>query len=198
MNEIALFHSALGVRPGITEAATRLRSAGHAVHVIDQYGGRVFDDYTEAAEFVESVGFPTLMERALAGCTKLADGFISIGFSNGAGMAEYVATQRRVAGLVMLSGGLPLEMLGASAWSGDVNAQMHNSTRDPFRRQDWIDSLSAQIHAAGAALQTFDYDGGGHLFTDPSRPDEYLPDATEKLYERVLRFCAKPRSARQP
>ena len=45
MASIALFHSVLGVRPGVLDAAARLRAAGHEVLVGDQYGGRVFDDY---------------------------------------------------------------------------------------------------------------------------------------------------------
>lgn len=40
MTDIALFHSVLGVRPGVLEAADRLRAAGHQIVVVDQYGGR--------------------------------------------------------------------------------------------------------------------------------------------------------------
>ncbi len=61
MTDIALFHSVLGVRPGISEAADRLRTEGHNVVVVDQYDGRVFDDYQEANEFAQSIGYPTLM-----------------------------------------------------------------------------------------------------------------------------------------
>ncbi len=64
MTDIALFHSVLGVRPGVREAADRLRAEGHDVVVVDQYGGRVFDDYGEADEFAQSIGYPTLMGLA--------------------------------------------------------------------------------------------------------------------------------------
>jgi len=47
MADIALFHSALGVRPGVLDAADRLRAEDHKVVVVDQYDGRVFDDYNE-------------------------------------------------------------------------------------------------------------------------------------------------------
>lgn len=33
--------------------------------MVDQYGGRVFDDYAEAGKFAESIGYPTLMGRAV-------------------------------------------------------------------------------------------------------------------------------------
>jgi dienelactone hydrolase len=98
MAEIALFHSALGVRPGITDAAERLRADGHDVLVVDQYEGRVFDDQAEAGWFVEELGFPELMRRAEAAVAGLADGFLVAGFSNGAGMAEHLATRRRCGG----------------------------------------------------------------------------------------------------
>lgn len=64
MTDIALFHSVLGVRPGIRDAAERLRAEGHKVVVVDQYDGRVFDDYDEAGEFAQSIGYPTLMGLA--------------------------------------------------------------------------------------------------------------------------------------
>ena len=51
MTSIALFHSVLGARPGVNAAADLLRSHGHTVRVVDQYDGRVFDDYTEADKF---------------------------------------------------------------------------------------------------------------------------------------------------
>ncbi|WP_290513395.1 hypothetical protein [Aeromicrobium sp.] len=35
MTDIALFHSVLGVRPGISEAANRLRTKGHDVVIVE-------------------------------------------------------------------------------------------------------------------------------------------------------------------
>src|SRR5918998_1583811 len=107
MATIALFHSALGVRPGVLDAAERLRSHGHDVRVIDQYQGRSFNGYEEAEAYVGSVGFPALMQSAMEATADLPDGFVVAGFSNGAGMAEHVAIKRGVAGAVLLSGALP-------------------------------------------------------------------------------------------
>jgi len=64
MTDIALFHSVLGVRPGVTEAADRLRAASHDVLVVDQYDGQTFDDYDEAGKFAQATGYPGLMRRA--------------------------------------------------------------------------------------------------------------------------------------
>jgi dienelactone hydrolase len=192
MGQIALFHSVLGVRPGVVDAAQRLRAAGHEVLVVDQYEGRVFDSYEEAGAFAEAIGYGDLMGRAAAAVEGLPEGFVAAGFSNGGGMAEYVATVRAVSGVLMLSGALPLAMLGAEAWPAGVPAQVHYAVDDPFRRQEWIDAVVADVRAASASAETFDYPGAGHLFTDASLPAEYDAGASERLWQRALAFCAHP------
>jgi len=192
MTDIALFHSALGVRPGIIEAADRLRAEGHHVVVVDRYDGRVFDDYQEAGEFAESIGYSRLMGLAEEAVSGVPDGFIAAGFSNGGGMAEFVATRRSVRGVLMLSGALDLGMIGVEAWPTGVAAQIHYATNDPFRDQAGIDAVAAHVSSAGASIEIFDYPGSGHLFTDPSLPDEYDAHAAELLWSRVLIFCARP------
>jgi dienelactone hydrolase len=188
MSQIVLFHSALGVRPGVLDAAQRLGDAGHEVLVVDQYDGRTFDTQEEAGRFVDSIGFPELMRRALVAVEDLDDGFVAMGFSNGAGMAEYVATQRRVAGAVLLSGALPLGILGSGPWPAGVPAQLHYAIDDPYRNQEWVDALVAEIGAV-APIETFDYACAGHLFTDPSLPDEYDAGSAGLLWTRVVDFC---------
>ena len=186
MSQIALFHPSFGVSPGVVDAAERLRADGHEVLVVDQYDGRVFDDYEEAGRFVDGIGFPELMRRAVEACAGLDDGFVAAGFSNGGGMAEYVATQRPVGGVVMMSGAMPVTELGAEGWPAGVPAQIHYSVDDPRRAQDWLDETIAQIRAAGATVDVFEYPGAGHLFTDPSRTDEYDAEAAALLGPRVL------------
>lgn len=188
--QIALFHSDLGVRQGITQAAERLRVAGHDVRVIDQYDGRTFNDHDTASAYVDEVGFPALMQRALDAVADLPDGFVATGFSNGGGMAEHVALHRNLAGVIMLSGTLPLRMLGAERWPAGLPAQIHYATDDPLRVQDWVDSVAASVRQAGGQLDFFEYPGTGHLFTDPSLPDDYDPDATDLLFDRLLSFLA--------
>ena len=190
MTTIALFHSVLGVRRGVLDAADRLRAAGHQVRVVDQYDGRVFDDYDEAGAHVEQVGFPALMTAALEGVADLPYGFLAAGFSNGSGMAEFVALQGRCAGVLMISGALPLAMLGASAWPPRVPVQLHAADADPMRHQEWNDAFLADVRAAGSPVEVFDYPVSGHLFTDPSLRGEYDAAATELLWERALAFCA--------
>lgn len=191
MVSIALFHSVLGIRAGITQAAEHLRAAGHEVLVVDQYEGKSFDSYEDGSRFVDEVGgFPELMGRAVRGVAGLPDGFVTFGFSNGGGMAEYVATQRAVAGVIMVSGSLPLSILGQSSWPG-APAQIHYTLDDPKRQEGWAEELAASITAAGARADVFAYPGKGHLFNDPTLPDEYDATLTARMWEHIDSFLAQ-------
>ena len=195
MTDIALFHSVLGVRQGIDDAADILREAGHRVTVVDQYEGRSFSDYAEASEFAEGTGYPTLMARALAAVADLPDGFATVGFSNGGGMATYVALHRPVSRVVLCSGALPLDKIGADAWPAEVPAQLHYMIEDPFKTGGSVESVMKSVNEAAAIAEYHQYPGRGHLFTDQSRPDEYDAAATASLWTAVLRFLALPTGA---
>jgi dienelactone hydrolase len=192
MASIALFHSVLGIRAGVTQAADRLRAAGHEVLVVDQYDGKSFASYAEGDRFVEELGgYPELMDRAVRGVESLPDGFVAFGFSNGGGAAEFVATQRAVAGSIMVSGSLPLHFLGQSRWPTGVPAQIHYTLDDPKRHEGWADELAASIVEVGAKVDVFAYPGSGHLFTDPTLPDEYDPALTEQMWAHIDAFLAE-------
>jgi len=70
MADIALFHSALGVRPGVLDAADRLRAEAHEGVVVDHYDHRVFDDYDKASEFIESTKRRARRHRWLSSPTR--------------------------------------------------------------------------------------------------------------------------------
>ena len=150
----------------------------------------MFDDYETAGAYVEEVGFPALMAGAADAVRDLPDGFVAAGFSNGAGMAEYVATQRPCSGVLLVSGALPMAVLGAS-WPARLPAQLHRTTGDPFRSAEWDRAFADDVTAAGGRLEVVEYPGEGHLFTDPSLPAEYDPRATERLWREALAFCER-------
>lgn len=188
MASVALFHSVLGVRPGVFAAADALRSHGHTVHVVDQYDGQVFDDYEPASAFMGTLGFPALMERALAGTADMPDGFVTMGFSNGAGMAEYVAgTRPGVAGVIMSGGSIDPAAIGIT-WPQGLDGQVHTTVDDPWRQQDQIAATVAAAKDAGGRVEVYDYPGSGHLFADPSKADEYQAADAEMMWARVFDF----------
>ncbi|GAA0604692.1 dienelactone hydrolase family protein [Sporichthya brevicatena] len=190
MAHIALFHSILGVRPGELDGARRLTEAGHEVRVVDQYDGEVFDDYEDATAFARTVGYHELIGRALASTLDLPDGFVALGFSNGAVMAQYVALQRPVSGVVLVSTAVELAEIGGNAWPSEVAVQLHHAMDDQWKEPQQMIDFVGQVQQAGADIDVFDYHAGGHLFTDPSKADEYDEAGTELFWERTLAFCS--------
>jgi dienelactone hydrolase len=190
MTTVVIFPSVLGVRQGERDAADRLRSAGHEVLVPDLYGGVVFDEYDPAMAWSETIGNEELFERGLAAVAALPDGFVVAGFSQGSTIATVVALQRRVSGLLQLSGLNLVEWFGDDVtWPAGLDTQSHQKVDDPFR--DGVEEQALRdVEAAGATLELFDYPGAGHLFTDPTLPGEYDAEATELLWSRVLPYVA--------
>jgi dienelactone hydrolase len=190
MTTVVLFHSVLGVRQGELDAASRLHAAGHEAVLPDLYDGRVFDDYEPAMEWARQLPDGYREGRALAAVAELPDGFVVGGYSMGSSDAVSVALRRRVAGVLQFSGLNPVEWFGeGAAWPTGVDSQSHQKLDDPFRDPVERQAVS-DVAATGATLELFDYPGAGHLFTDPTLPDEYDPEATELLWSRVLPFLA--------
>ncbi len=190
MTTVVIFHSALGVRQGELDAAARLHAAGHEVIVPDLYDGRVFDEYEPAMAWAGEQPEGFRATRALAAVAGLPDGFVVAGFSMGSSDAVYVATRRSVSGVLQFAGLNPVEWFGDDArWPAGVDSQSHQKVDDPFRDPVEEQAL-ADVAAAGGTLELFDYPGAGHLFTDPTLPDEFDAEATELLWSRVLPFVA--------
>jgi dienelactone hydrolase len=133
------------------------------------------------------------MARALELTAHLPDGFVTAGFSNGSGMAEFVAANRPVRGVLMLSGALDPAEIGVT-WPQAVPAQVHYTVDDPFHEQAAIDAVVAAVTAAGGAIEVFDYPGSGHLFADPSKADEYQPAEAAVMWKRVAEFLERIKS----
>ncbi len=83
MAEVVLFHSVLGLRPGVIAAADRLRDAGHTVHTPDYYDGEVFDDLDEGQRKEKALGYQEIARRAREAVAGLPAGLVFTGFSLG-------------------------------------------------------------------------------------------------------------------
>ncbi len=189
MTTVLLFHSVLGIRQGERDAAARLRAAGHDVVLPDLLDGKVFDTYDPAMAHADELG-EALYAKGFAAAAGLPDGFIVAGFSLGSGVATRVATVRSVSGVLQFSGVNIVEWFGPEAtWPAGVDSQSHQMLDDPFRDPVEQQAL-ADVSDAGGTLEIFDYPGSGHLFTDPTLPDEYAAEATELMWSRVLPFVS--------
>src|SRR3712207_1661705 len=193
MAEVVLFHSVLGLRPGVTAAADRLRAAGHTVHTPDLYEGEVFDDLEAGSRKDEALGYQEIARRAREAVAGLPEGLVFAGFSLGAVHAELLAASRPGAlGAVLMHGAVPVEGLneffGVERWPEGVPVQVHYATDDP-----WVDAegevapLGDAVRGTGAAFEEHAYPGSGHLFADPDLP-EYDRASSEEMWRRVLAF----------
>jgi dienelactone hydrolase len=193
MAEVVLFHSVLGLSPGVFSAAERLRAAGHTIHTPDFFDGEVFDDLEEGMRKEEALGFQEIARRARDSVAGLPEGLVFCGFSLGAVHAEALAASRPGAlGAVLMAGAVPVEALeeyfGIELWPEGVPVQVHYAEDDPWvEAEEEVVPLGEAVRGAGAAFEAHSYPGSGHLFFEPGVP-EYDIASSEKMWERVLDF----------
>ena len=192
MAEVVLFHSVLGLRPGVIADADQLRAAGHTVHTPDLYDGEVFDNLEDGLRKEEALGYQEIARRAEEAVAGLPAGLVFAGFSLGAVHAELLAASRPGSlGAVLMHGAVPVEGLsefGVERWPAGVAVQVHYAAEDPWvEAEDEVAPLGVAVRRAGADFEEHAYPGSGHLFADPDLP-EYDRESSEVMWERVLAF----------
>ena len=191
MAEIVLFHSALGLRPGLTAAADRLRAAGHTVHTPDYYDSEIFDDLDEGLQKRDALGYDEIVRKAQEAVSDLPSGLVFGGFSLGAIPAELLAASRPGAwGALLMHAAVPVEELGefgVEHWPNGVPAQVHYAAEDPWVEAEEVDDLSKDVQQAGGTFEKHIYPGSGHLFADPDLP-EYDESSSETMWKRAIEF----------
>ena len=192
MAEVVLFHSVLGLRPGVIAAAERLRAAGHTVHAPDYFDGEVFDDLDDGSRKEEALGYREIARRTSEAVAGLPTGLVFAGFSLGAVHAELLAASRPGAlGAVLMYGAVPVEGLvesfGVERWPKGVPVQVHYAAEDPWVEAGEVAALGGAVKGAGAAFEEHAYPGSGHLFADPDLPGYDLAPS-EEMWRRVLAF----------
>ena len=191
MAEVVLFHSALGLRPGVTAAADRLRAAGHNVHTPDYYDGEVFDDLDEGLRKRDELGYAEIAQRARDAVARLPAELVFAGFSLGAMPAELLAaTTPGTRGAVLMHAAIPVKGFGGfgvERWPAGVPVQAHYAAEDPWVEAGEVAALGDAVRGAGAAFEEHAYPGSGHLFADPDLPG-YDRASSEAMWRRVLDF----------
>jgi dienelactone hydrolase len=188
MAEVVLFHSALGLRPGVTAAADRLRAAGHNVHTPDYYDGEVFDDLDEGLRKRDELGYAEIAQRARDAVARLPAELVFAGFSLGAMPAELLAaTTPGTRGAVLMHAAIPVKGFGVERWPAGVPVQAHYAAEDPWVEAGEVAALGDAVRGAGAAFEEHAYPGSGHLFADPDLPG-YDRASSEEMWRRVLDF----------
>lgn len=196
MAEVVMFHSVLGLRPGVIAAADRLRAAGHTVHTPDLFDGEVFDELDDGMRKEEALGYREIARRTKEAVAGLPEGLVFAGFSMGVAHAEVLATTRPGAlGVVLMHGAVPVsalqEYFGIERWPEGMPAQVHYAEGDPWVEvEEEVAPLGEDVRGAGAVFEEYAYPGSGHLFTDPDRA-EHDPASSEEVWERMLAFLER-------
>ncbi|MFF4289464.1 dienelactone hydrolase family protein [Streptomyces sp. NPDC001633] len=187
MAEVLVFHHGHGLTAGVREFAEQLRRAGHTVHVPDLFEGQVFASLEEGIDYVERIGFGTVIARGTAVAEGLSAELVYLGFSLGVLPAQKLAQTRPGAkGALLLEACVPVSEFGA-AWPTDVPVQVHGMDADPFFSGEGdVDAARALVDTAANA-ELFLYSGDRHLFTDSSLPSHDKHAATQAT-QRVLGF----------
>jgi dienelactone hydrolase len=186
--EIVIFHSALGLGPGLLNWAAHLRSAGLTVHTPDLYDGEYFQDAVDAIVKIQELGFDGILARSLAAVSDFPKDLFYMGFSNGGACAELTAATRPGArGAILVSAPLPIRDLGGKIWPG-IPVQIHFGDQDRLRRQQVIDGLARRVKESGAFVEECNYLGAAHHFAERDHAD-FMPEASDLLLRRVQEFC---------
>lgn len=185
---IVIFHSAVGLTPGVLTLARSLREDGHDVLTPDLYEGRTFATTAEGALHRDAIGIPTLIERGMAAIGHLPAKVVYVGFSMGAALAAFSAGAKPGAlGVALLHGAVPLALLGLEAWPA-TPVLVQTSPGDALVNPEDVESFVQEVTRSGASCTHHVYPGTGHLFTDESAPEYSAQDAT-LAFDRVRAFA---------
>ncbi len=194
MAEVVMFHSVLGLRPGVIAAAGRLRAAGHTVHTPDLFDGEVFDDLDDGMRKEDALGYREIARKAREAVAALPTELVFAGFSMGVVYAEMLTASRPGSpGAVLMHGAVPVEgglreYFGVDRWPEGVPVQVHYAADDPWvEKEEEVDPLGREVREAGAAFEEYVYPGSDHLFADPDLA-EYDRASSEAMWERVIAF----------
>jgi dienelactone hydrolase len=189
MPEIVLFHSVLGLRPGVHAFADDLRAAGHLVHTPDLWDGEVFDNVADGIAKRDALGIPQIIARAATAVADLPAALVYAGFSLGVVPAQFLAQTRPGArAALLLHSAVPAAAFEVP-WPAGVPLQIHTMDQDERGDLEEARALVEDARAAGSPAELHTYPGKAHLFTDPDLPD-YDPSATAVLRDRVEDFLA--------
>lgn len=191
MATIVLFHHVQGLTPGVQAMAAELRAAGHSVHTLDLFAGKLPKDLEAGIRMANKLGEDKIQERVDKLFSKLPEELVYIGISWGAALAQQCAQQRPGArAAVLLESFVDLEAdWSFGPWPENVPVQIHGMDQDPFFALEG-DLEAAQHFVDGEhreLAQLFTYPGDQHLFTDSSLRT-YDAEARALVMERVIKF----------
>jgi carboxymethylenebutenolidase len=194
---VLVLHAWWGLNDTIKGVCDRLAEAGYVAFAPDLYRGNIATTIADAETLSGALDENHLQAKAdlaqaveyLAERADPSGGLAVVGFSLGAYYAlDLAATDpERIRTVVLFYG------------SGDADFSRsrarylgHFAALDPYEPPESVDALEQALKSAGRPVTFYRYDGVGHWFFEPDRPDAYDEAAAELAWERTLAFLRQP------
>lgn len=192
---VLVLHAWWGLNGTFRQVCQGLASEGFIALGPDLYGdGVVVDTVEEAERRTEALDVVRAEQAVLGALDRLAleskAGRVGIvGFSLGAPYALWAARKRpaEASALVLFYGtgsadGCPAAVLG------------HFAADDPYEPSEAVTEVERELRRAGRLAAFHRYDGVGHWFAEPDRP-EFDAAAAELAWQRTLEFLRRELAA---
>jgi carboxymethylenebutenolidase len=177
------------------EVCDRLASEGFIAYAPDLYHGQVAVTIKEA-ELLSSELDPEQAKADVAAAVKLlwervnpeGQGLGVIGFSLGAYYALELSVDdpERIRAVALFYGTGPGDYRRAkAAYLG------HFAQSDDYEPASEVDGLETALRTSGHPVTFYRYEGVGHWFFEPDRPDAYNQSAAQLAWERTVSFLRK-------
>lgn len=191
---VLVLHAWWGLNDTIKALCNRLATSGFIAFAPDLYHGQVADTIAGAealmqahnenheqagAEIVAATRF--LDRRAAAP----GDGLAVIGFSLGAAYALDLAAAEpdHIHSVVLFYG------VGEAAFADSRATYLgHFAGNDDYEPPENVAWLEQSLEDAGRPVTFYQYEGVGHWFFEPDRPDAYDREAATLAWDRTLAF----------
>jgi carboxymethylenebutenolidase len=189
---VLVLHAWCGLNDTMRAICDRLAGEGHVAFAPDLDHGRLAPTIEEA-EALSGTLDSDRVRTDLAAATRVlgerAEGESGavgvVGFSLGAAHALGLSVEDpdHVRAVVIFYGTWTRDFEGSRA------AHLgHFAEADPFEPPADVRALEQALMAAGRPVQFPQYEGTGHWFFEPDRPDAYHPAAAQSAWERTMAF----------
>jgi carboxymethylenebutenolidase len=199
-NGVLVLHAWWGLNDTIKAFCNRLAESGFTAFAPDLYHGKVADTIADAETLGKALDANHLQAKA-----EIADAilFLSsrigeaghdlavIGFSLGAYYALDLADADpdHIRSVVLFYG------TGGGDFSRSRAAYLgHFAEKDQFEPPSNVDDLEESLKQAGRPVTFYTYNGTGHWFFEPDRPQAYHPVAASLAWDRTLAFLRRSTS----
>lgn len=184
---VVLFHHALGLTPGVSALAERVRAEGLDVLVPDLYEGATFSALDDGVAHALAIGFGEIIARGAAAIDAEVQPVV-VGLSLGVLPAQHAAqTIDGVRAAVFVGACVPLGEFG-DQWPAGVTLEVHAGRSDPIFDDDGDAEAAAALAAISTDATIVRHDGAGHLFCETGHPD-FDQAACDAVVAAVIRLA---------